>query len=82
MNDKLRALAVQSQMVFLNDCNKCVSSFIEDTDTDITDYVEKFAELILKEVFNACDMCEPQANPEYVLCEMFGIDHNWRLLDE
>ena len=43
---------------------------------------EKFAELILKEVFNACDMCEPQANPEYVLCEMFGIDHNWRLLDE
>lgn len=41
---------------------------------------EKFAELLLKEVFKVCDdVCESQHNPEWLLCEMFGIDHNWRI---
>ena len=52
MNDKIRALAVQSDMVFLNDNNRCVSSFIENT--DITDYVEEFANLIVKECAKIC----------------------------
>ena len=52
MNDKIKALAVQSDMVFLNDYNRCVSSFREDT--DITDYVEEFANLLVKECAKVC----------------------------
>lgn len=75
MNERIRELAIQSGMSLYNNSDEFFGR------QDNFDF-RKFAELILKEVFNACDMCEPDHNPEYSLCEMFGIDHNWRILDE
>lgn len=77
MNDKLKQLAEDAGY-----CYAPVDEGYENRDSYNSFDYKEFALLILKEVFNACDVCEPQANPEYVLCEMFGIDHNWRLLDE
>ncbi len=66
MNDKIKEFASLSY----NPDNGTMSAF---------DY-EKFAELLLKEVFKVCDdVCDPVHNPEWLLCEMFGIEHNWRV---
>lgn len=76
MNDKIRALAVQSVMVFLNDNNRCVSSFIEDT--DITDYVEEFANLIVKEYIKQCRLVQSQIlvgmNTDFYLGKDMGME--------
>jgi hypothetical protein len=81
MNKKVKELAKQAKAFIIEPEHASVGG-VSEVSFDKYEDLEKFAELILKEVFNACDVCEPQANPEYVLCEMFGIDHNWRLLDE
>jgi hypothetical protein len=74
MNEKIYKLAVDVGIIKEENCYFWIQS---------VDELEKFAELILKEVFKVCDdVCDSQTCAEYSLCEMFGIDHNWRLIDE
>ena len=48
MNEKIRALALKSQLVCVNDLNgELVSSFQEDV--DVSEELEDFAELIVRE---------------------------------
>ena len=52
MNERIKELVLQSQLVYETTDGKVYNSW-EDY-VDLTEYVEKFAELIVKECLNQC----------------------------
>lgn len=77
MNEKIKELAKESGIASFLLNGTVVSPWVEDT--DIGDYVENFAELIVKECLNIVDeVCDSSNNPEWRILEHFGMDHEWR----
>ena len=57
MNERIKQLALQSQLVYETTDGKVYNSW-EDY-VDLTEYVEKFAELIVRECAEIADKAEP-----------------------
>jgi hypothetical protein len=70
MNEKIRALA---------ECAGFMDTwFSESGEVD----VEKFAELIVKEILNISDeVITLSDSPEWLICEKLGVNHDWRRQD-
>ena len=74
MNDRLLELAIQSGVVESN----------VDWQAAGGDLLEKFAELIAKEILNISDeviFWDISDSPEWEICERLGINHDWRRQD-
>jgi hypothetical protein len=72
MNDRLLELAIQSGVVESN----------VDWQAAGGDLLEKFAELIAKEILNISDeVIDISDSPEWDVCERLGINHDWRRQD-
>ena len=56
MNERIKQLVLQSQLVYETTDGKVYNSW-EDY-VDLTEYVEKFAELIIEECLRMCDCAE------------------------
>ena len=71
MNEKIRALAELAEVWIIEDGqDKC--------EVD----VEKFAELIVKEILNISDeVITLSDSPEWLICEKLGVNHDWRRQD-
>ena len=70
MNERIKQLALQSQLVYETTDGKVYNSW-EDY-VDLTEYVEKFAELIVRECAEIADKAEPyKAND--LIKQHFGV---------
>ena len=76
MNERIKQLALQSQLVYETTDGKVYNSW-EDY-VDLTEYVEKFAELIVREcagvVEGAVNHREPASTYVYKIKEHFGVE--------
>ena len=71
MNERIKQLALQSQLVYETTDGKVYNSW-EDY-VDLTEYVEKFAKLIVRECAEIADKAEPyKAND--LIKEHFGVE--------
>ena len=71
MNKRIQELALQSQLVYETTDGKVYNSW-EDY-VDLTEYVEKFAKLIVRECAEIADKAEPyKAND--LIKEHFGVE--------
>lgn len=67
--------------------NKAARQFEKEASKDVTCVyydraMEIFAELIIKECLNICsDVCDSANDPEWRIVEHFGMDHDWRNVD-
>jgi hypothetical protein len=75
MNDKIKNL--------FNICGMPNEDIMEIySDENKTFYMEKFAELIVKEILNISDeVITLSDSPEWLICERLGINHDWRRQD-
>ena len=70
MNERIKQLALQSQLVYETADGKVYNSW-EDY-VDLTEYVEKFAELIVRECAEIAETAEPY-KAEDLIRKHFGV---------
>ena len=70
MNERIKQLALQSQLVYETTDGKVYNSW-EDY-VDLTEYVEKFAELIVRECAEIAETAEPY-KAEDLIRKHFGV---------
>jgi len=71
MNERIKQLALQSQLVYETTNGKVYNSW-EDY-VDLTEYVEKFAELIVRECAEIAETAEPY-KAEDLIRKHFGVE--------
>jgi len=71
MNERIKQLALQSQLVYETTDGKVYNSW-EDY-VDLTEYVEKFAELIVRECAEIAETAEPY-KAEDLIRKHFGVE--------
>ena len=78
MNEKIRALAERAGLRFTMLTSNPMIPFVDGRQQDL----EKFAELIVKEMLNISDeVITLSDSPEWLICERLGINHDWRRQD-
>jgi hypothetical protein len=78
MNEKIRELAEQAGLRFTMLTSNPMIPFVDGRQQDL----EKFAELIAKEILNISDeVITLSDSPEWLICERLGINHDWRRQD-
>ncbi len=59
-----------------------MDSWFSESGDDCKTEIKAFAELIAKEILNIADECDTfSQNPEWLICERLGINHDWRRQD-
>jgi len=83
MNDRIKEFAEKAEK-YTSDKNPEEDSYGRPVNEKkyIYDRDAKFAELIAKEILNIADECDTfSQNPEWLICERLGINHDWRRQD-
>jgi hypothetical protein len=78
MNEKIRKFAEEAGLRFTMLTSNPMIPFVDGRQQDL----EKFAELIVKEMLNISDeVITLSDSPEWLICERLGINHDWRRQD-
>jgi hypothetical protein len=72
MNERIKELAIESQLVYEND-GQLLTNWM--TCADLSDELKKFAELIVRECASRCEM-SPYPHPNYSVAikKHFGVE--------